>query len=75
MNMLKAFVALSSAICLTGCESTRVAATATEAEICRQLGGALPTRSRSDTEQTRDEITQLYATYSLACPDWVELIP
>lgn len=75
MNMLKVFVALSSAICLTGCESTRVAATATEAEICRQLGGALPTRSRSDTEQTRDEITQLYATYSLACPDWVELIP
>ena len=75
MNMLKVFVALSSAICLTGCESTRVTATATEAEICRQLGGALPTRSRSDTEQTRDEITDLYATYSLACPDWVELIP
>jgi hypothetical protein len=75
MNMRTAFAALSSAIFLIGCDSMRVAATATEAEICRQIGYVLPTRSRSDTAQTRDEITELYAGYSLTCPDWRHLIP
>lgn len=69
------FVGVLSAIFLTGCDSLRVAATATESELCRQWGYALPTRSRSDSEQTQAEITVLYAAFSLSCPAWDYLIP
>ena len=69
------FVAVLSTIFLTGCASLRVTATATESELCRQWGYALPTRSRSDTEQTQAEITVLYAAFSLSCPAWDHLIP
>lgn len=73
------FVVALSVICLPGCESltTRVieTETASEAELCRQWGAALPTRSRSDTQQTKDEIQQAYAAFSLACPGWAHLVP
>lgn len=48
---------------------------ATEEAICDSIGYALPTRSRSDTAQTTDEITRLYATFAAACPNAANLIP
>lgn len=48
---------------------------ASSAEICRQLGANLPTRSHEDTLQTQDEIQRAYAAFALTCPDWVHLIP
>lgn len=50
-------------------------ATATQNEICIQLGNALPTRSISDTQETKDEITTLYASFALSCPDHLYLLP
>ena len=60
---------------LTACESTRTQATATEQELCIAWGESLPTRSRADTQQTRDEITAGYAAFGAACPDYEHLIP
>lgn len=63
-------------VSLTACStSSRTVASATEAEVCRQMGGALPTRSRQDTAQTVQEITTLYATFAAVCPDWAHLVP
>ena len=70
---------MSSAILLTACAGTTTPViateTATEAELCRQLGAALPTRSHSDTKQTRAEIQALYARFTLVCPAWAKLVP
>jgi hypothetical protein len=65
---------------MTGCADlttpdTGLGQTETERAICEGIGGALPTRSRSDTPQTRDEITRLYATFAATCPDQEGLIP
>lgn len=49
--------------------------TATENELCRQWGGALPSRSRQDTKQTQDEIQDAYAVFLLSCPVWGHLVP
>lgn len=62
-------------MCLTGCTTTQIAGGATSAAICDSIGAALPTRSRSDTPQTADEIVILYATFAAACPEQVGLIP
>lgn len=69
------FAIASIAICLTACATTTGPATETEAEICRQWGASLPTRSRQDTKQTQDEIQAAYAAFALACPDWAHLVP
>ena len=45
------------------------------AAVCTVLGNALPTRSTKDTQQTRDEITVLYADFSNACPQQKSMIP
>ncbi len=75
MRMLQIFVIALSVIFLSGCDSMRVMGSETNREVCRQIGGALPTRSHRDTDQTIDEITVLYATFSLTCPEWQHLIP
>ena len=75
MNMRTIFAAALSGMLMTGCASTTMPGGATEAEICRQIGGALPTRSHSDTAQTAQEIQRLYAVYDLTCPDWAHLVP
>lgn len=65
-----------SIVTLTGCDlTTRVGATETEATICREIARELPTRSRSDTVQTQEEITDLYTQFALVCPDHKNLIP
>ena len=70
---------LLSAIFLTACGNTTTRAieteTDTEAELCRQWGNSLATRSRHDTGQTKDEIQAGYATFGLSCPNWKHLIP
>ena len=79
MKRLMLFAIAWSAIFLTGCatSTTPVIATetATEAELCRQWGASLATRSRQDTEQTRAEIQKGYAAFALACPQWAHLVP
>lgn len=75
MIVQKISVIALSAIYLTGCASMTATGGATEAEICRQIGAELPTRSRADTGQTAHEIQRLYATYKLTCPEWAHLIP
>ncbi len=64
MPKLLTFVIVLSAISLTGCTNSTVPViaieTASERELCRQWGASLPTRSRSDTIQTRAEIQEAY---------------
>ncbi|WP_424974277.1 hypothetical protein [Dinoroseobacter sp. S124A] len=44
-------------------------ATSREAQaVCRELSVKLPTRSRSDTNQTQKEIGELYAAFEAICP-------
>ncbi|GAB5434804.1 MAG: hypothetical protein EpisKO_41740 [Epibacterium sp.] len=83
MKKLKAFALASSVILTTGCATSMAPVggidatedTASEAEICRQWGQSLATRSRLDTQQTIDEIQSGYAAFSLSCPGWEHLIP
>ena len=60
---------------MTACTNLPSVGSATEEAICDSIGYALPTRSRSDTAQTSDEITRLYATFAAACPAQAGLIP
>ena len=63
---------------LTGCASITeraVIATDTEKALCIAWGRSLPTRSRADTDQTRDEITLGYGQFAAACPDHLNLLP
>ena len=53
----------------------RAGATETYAEQCFQWGNSLPSRSRSDTQQTKDEIQIAYGTFLAACPEFAHLIP
>lgn len=55
---------------LSACVPTTPAATATEAEICRAWRDSLPTRSKSDTDQTQAEIGLAYDVQAAACPNW-----
>lgn len=75
MNMQNLFGTALIGVFLAGCAPSMTQATATESEICRQWGQALPTRSRSDTEQTKLLIQSGYARFSLACPSWIHLVP
>ena len=43
--------------------------------VCRVWGSSLPTRSRSDTPETQDEIEAAYVDFAAACPKWRHLIP
>jgi len=49
--------------------------TATERTLCRVWGESLPTRSRSDTEETKREIAMAYADFVAACRDHAHLVP
>ena len=62
---------LISASGLTGCslfpQRPTTVATATEMALCAEWGRSLPTRSRSDTEQTQREIARSYDVFTAAC--------
>ncbi len=79
MPKLIPFVIGLSALMMTSCGNSMTRAieteTAAEAEICRTIGQKLPTRSRQDTQQTRDEIQEAYLNFKLTCPRWAHLIP
>jgi Flp pilus assembly protein TadD len=64
--MLKTFAA-GLMMLTSGCVTTMTQASATEQAICEAWGGSLPTRSRSDTQQTQDEIQQAYAVQDAVC--------
>ena len=61
--------------CLSGCATMTTQVSETEIAICEGIGGALPTRSRHDTQTTIDEITNLYATFAAVCEAQQEMIP
>lgn len=68
--------ALALIVTLSGCAGTMtMPGGAIEAEICRQWGYSLATRSRQDTAQTQDEIQRSYAAFALACPAYRYLVP
>jgi hypothetical protein len=73
--MLKTFAIGLLAIGISGCVSSTGGVTATEGELCQTWGESLPTRSRSDTEQTQQEITRAYADFANACPTRLDLLP
>lgn len=69
-------VFLTAALILTtACVPIGTTGGATEAQLCRSWGMSLPTRSRSDTAQTAEEIERGYGDFAAACPDHVNLIP
>lgn len=45
-------------------------ATEVERELCLQWRDSLPTRSRSDTERTQQEIGYAYDVQGMVCPQW-----
>ena len=68
---LRKFVAASTLLVLAGaCTPTTNVGIATEAEICRAWRDSLPSRSSSDTEQTRAEIGVSYDVQAAACPEF-----
>ena len=75
--MRSTFIAALALSGLTSCASMTAPVIGTESTnaVCIEVGHALPTRSRSDTEQTRSEITTLYARFAAACPQHKHLIP
>lgn len=73
--MLRLSIAASLTIALTGCADLTTPGGATEEALCRAWGESLPTRSKSDTDQTAREIQTAYADFANACPTLTHLIP
>lgn len=69
MKSVTALIVLGLA---AGCTQSRetIAAIETEREICIQWRDSLPTRSRSDTERTQQEIGYAYDVQGMVCPQW-----
>lgn len=69
-RVLKAFV-IVSLMFLSACAWTQptLVATETEVALCEAWRDSLPSRSRSDTEQTQAEIGVAYDKFLAACPD------
>ncbi len=65
----------TAALILSGCAPLTTGAGATENALCRAWGESLPTRSRQDTAQTKDEIGSAYADFAAACPAHRHLVP
>jgi len=64
--MLKTFAA-GLMMLTSGCVTTMTQASETEQAICEAWGGSLPSRSRSDTAQTIDEVGRAIAIYEAVC--------
>ena len=64
--MLKTFAA-GLLMLTSGCVTTMTQASETEQAICEAWGGSLPSRSRSDTPQTIDEVGRAIAIYESVC--------
>lgn len=59
---------------LSGCANTTSQGFATERALCRAWGQNLPTRSRSDSQQTQQEIQRLYVVFESACSQFADNI-
>lgn len=72
MSAQTKFVTVLLLLCapLAGCVTATGVATETERELCIQWRDSLPTRSRHDTQRTRDEIGAAYDAQEKACPDY-----
>ena len=75
MKLLMICAAVLIATSMTGCAKWTGEGTATEAARCEIWGKSLPTRSRSDTAQTKEEISRAYAAFEMTCPSWDYLMP
>lgn len=75
MKTLMTFAAVLAVTVTSGCGSLTMPDGATEGALCQIWGESLPTRSRSDTEQTQAEIQVAYADFLGSCPDWSHLVP
>lgn len=73
---MKSAIGLTALALVAGCNPTlpTPAATATEVEreICIQWRDSLPSRSRSDTERTQQEIGYSYDVQGMVCPAWAK---
>lgn len=70
MRKLPSACAIALLLFATACARptpVTVEATATEDARCEAWRDALPSRSRSDTQQTQDEIALLYDVFLAAC--------
>jgi len=73
MHVLAKFVMLSTLLGATsGCVTltTMAEVTETERELCVSWRDSLPSRSRADTQLTRDEIGLAYDVHVAACPNY-----
>jgi hypothetical protein len=59
---------VSLMLAVAGCQMTTPAATGIERALCEAWRDSLPSRSRSDTAQTRAEIGAAYDVQAAACP-------
>lgn len=66
-NALMKYAAALAMLTATGCTTTTVEATATEAALCDVWQDSLPTRSRSDTPETQEEIGRAYDVFEAVC--------
>ena len=73
--MLTRLAIATLVIGLGGCGTMLPQSSATEVELCRSWGESLPSRSRSDTDQTKAEIQISYADFQNACPAFAHLLP
>ena len=70
---MKFVIVLTLAGLAAGCTPTSqtiIAATEIERELCIQWRDSLPSRSRSDTARTQQEIGYSYDVQGAACPAW-----
>lgn len=71
MPFVTALIVLGLAAGCTQSQTTLVdTATEVERELCIQWRDSLPTRSRSDTERTQQEIGYAYDVQGMVCPQW-----
>jgi hypothetical protein len=64
--MLKLY-AVGLILLTSGCGTTMTQAGATEIAMCAVWEKSLPTRSRSDTKQTQDEVQAALVAYAAVC--------
>ena len=76
MKMLLKFAIALSVVAISGCGiKPHPQVSETEGELCKQWGTHLTDRSRSDSQETMDGLSDEYEAFILACPKWEHLVP
>lgn len=68
VNALVKFGIVSTLLAVAGCGTMMTVATETEDALCETWRDSLPSRSRSDSSQTKQEIGRQYEDFLAACP-------